>query len=157
MAGDLVFRGPTGRSVSRSRVTVPGGALAATGRILAPTSTVAIARPTSISMSITASTSVVAETARKRGRISTTGPRTGPGTSSARQRRGPSPTRPAQQPSASRPAQQPSMTRPSTGASGSWSGQQAVRPQLERDFNARQRGASRTQSFQRQGGGARRR
>jgi hypothetical protein len=77
----------------------------------------------------------------------------------------PAVTRPAQQPSVSRPAQQPSVTRPSTGASGpqtrpssgSWSGQQAVRPQLERDFNARQRGASRTQSFQRQGGGTRRR
>jgi hypothetical protein len=35
--------------------------------------------------------------------------------------------------------------------------QPAVRPQLERDFNARQQGASRTQSFQRQTGGRRRR
>lgn len=39
---------------------------------------------------------------------------------------------------------------------GSWSGNQAVRPQLEHDFNARQRGANRTQSFQQRGGGRRR-
>jgi hypothetical protein len=66
----------------------------------------------------------------------------------------PSPaTRPAQQPSVSRPAQQPSVSRPSPSTrqtGGSWSGQQAVRPQLERDFNARQQGARRTQSYQRQ-------
>ncbi len=71
----------------------------------------------------------------------------------------PSVARPSQ-PSATRPAQrpsQPSMTRPSTGAydsrtrhaGGGWSGQQATRPQLERDFSARQRGASRSRDFQR--------
>ena len=84
----------------------------------------------------------------------------------------PSVTRPAQQPS-TRPAQQPSVTRPAqapatqpsygTGydsrsrqSSGSWSGQQAVRPQLERDFNARQQGARRSQNFERQGARRRR-
>ena len=35
---------------------------------------------------------------------------------------------------------------------GSWSGGQATRPQLERDFSARQRGAERMQSFERQAG-----
>ena len=50
-------------------------------------------------------------------------------------------------------------TRPSTPSrlpqqrdSRAWSGGQATRPQLERDFSARQRGAQRTQSFERQGG-----
>jgi hypothetical protein len=71
----------------------------------------------------------------------------------------PSTARPSQ-PSTQRPAQRPSQpatTRPATPAYGSrpgvggsgWSGQQATRPQLERDFNARQRGATRSQNFQR--------
>ena len=63
---------------------------------------------------------------------------------------------------------QPSVTRPSSGSlgsprtrqaggyGGSRSGQQAVRPQLERDFSARQHGAHRAQNFQRQGAGRRR-
>ena len=53
---------------------------------------------------------------------------------------------------------QPS-TRPSTPSrlpqqrdSRAWSGGQATRPQLERDFSARQRGTQRMQSFERQGG-----
>jgi hypothetical protein len=63
---------------------------------------------------------------------------------------------------------QPSVTRPSSGSpsnprtrqagsyGGSRSGQQAVRPQLERDFSARQQGTRRTQNYQRQGAGRRR-
>jgi hypothetical protein len=58
---------------------------------------------------------------------------------------------------ATRPLQ-PSGARPSTGAvsdprqrhAGSWSGGSATRPQLERDYSARQRGAQRTQNYQRQ-------
>jgi len=73
----------------------------------------------------------------------------------------PSVSRPSQQP-ASRPAQQPSTrpvqqpsTRPSYDSrqrqnSSGWSGQQAVRPQLERDYSARQHGAQRSQNFSRQ-------
>jgi hypothetical protein len=66
-------------------------------------------------------------------------------------------SRPASQPSVPRPAQRPA-NRPAYSTSrsssqmrpgGGWSGQQAVRPQLERDFNARQQGARRTQNFQR--------
>lgn len=66
-------------------------------------------------------------------------------------------TRPSQQPAVARPTQrqQPS-TRPATSArydqrtlNSSRSTQQAVRPQLERDFSARQQGAQRTQSFNR--------
>ena len=51
------------------------------------------------------------------------------------------PQAPATRPSAARPEQQPS---------GSWSGGSATRPQLERDYSARQRGAQRTQNYQRQ-------
>ncbi len=59
--------------------------------------------------------------------------------------------RPSERPSANRPAQQPSGARPSTRpAPGARPAQPAVRPQLERDFNARQQGARRTQSFERQ-------
>jgi hypothetical protein len=54
------------------------------------------------------------------------------------------------------------VTRPSGPTSfpgqrdaGSWSGGQATRPQLERDFSARQRGAQRTQNFERQAGPSR--
>ncbi len=59
---------------------------------------------------------------------------------------------------ATRPAQ-PSVTRPSSGSLGnpatrqsgsSRSRQQATRPQLERDFSARQHGAQRAQNYQRQ-------
>jgi len=66
-------------------------------------------------------------------------------------------TRPSQ-PSVNRPSQ-PSMTPPSSAnrqdprtrqAGGSRSRQQAVRPQLERDYSARQQGARRTQNYQRQ-------
>jgi hypothetical protein len=39
----------------------------------------------------------------------------------------------------------------------SYSGQQATRPQLERDYGARQQGAQRSQNYNRQSGGARRR
>jgi hypothetical protein len=68
---------------------------------------------------------------------------------------------------AARPSQ-PSVSRPSSGGlsnpqmrqagsyGGSRSGHQAVRPQLERDFSARQHGAHRTQNYQRQGAGRRR-
>lgn len=68
----------------------------------------------------------------------------------------PSANRPSQQPAA-RPTQRPS-NQPSRGTgydsrnwqgSGSWSGQQAVRPQLERDFSARQHGVQRSQNFER--------
>jgi len=66
-------------------------------------------------------------------------------------------TRPSQ-PSVSPRPSQPSVTSPSSArrdprfgqSGGSWSGQQAVRPQLERDYNARQQGARRTQNYQRQ-------
>jgi hypothetical protein len=74
-------------------------------------------------------------------------------------------TRPAQ-PSATRPTQRPATqptqwpaTQPSRGGSfdnrswqgsGSRGGQPAVRPQLERDFSARQHGAQRSQNFSRQ-------
>jgi hypothetical protein len=44
--------------------------------------------------------------------------------------------------------------RPSTGYQHQ---QPATRPQLEHDYNARQQGAQRSQNFQRQGGGRRRR
>ena len=66
------------------------------------------------------------------------------------------------QPSATRPSQ-PSVSRPSSGGlsspqtrqsgsyGGSRSGHQASRPQLERDYSARQQGARRTQNYQRQG------
>lgn len=61
------------------------------------------------------------------------------------------------------PSQQPTTPRPSTGAfdqrtrpAGGWSGHQAVRPQLEHDYNARQRGANRAQNFQGRGGTRRR-
>ena len=68
---------------------------------------------------------------------------------------------------ATRPSQ-PSVSRPSSGYTGNPSTRQAgnyggsrsgqaVRPQLERDFSARQHGNNRAQSFQRQGGGQRRR
>ncbi len=58
-------------------------------------------------------------------------------------------TRPTQQPS-TRPTQRPS-NQPSRGTTfDSRSRQQAVRPQLERDFGARQHGAQRSQSFERQ-------
>ena len=61
------------------------------------------------------------------------------------------------QPSTPQPAQQPA-TRPGYGSSSNMrSGQQAVRPQLERDYGARQQGAQRAQNFQRQSGGRRRR
>jgi hypothetical protein len=69
----------------------------------------------------------------------------------------PSATRPTQRP-AQMPAQRPS-TQPSRGGSfdnRSWQGsgsratQPAVRPQLERDYSARQRGAQRSQNFSRQ-------
>ena len=68
---------------------------------------------------------------------------------------------------AARPSQ-PSVSRPSSGGlsnpqtrqagsyGGSRSGHQAVRPQLERDFSARQQGTRRTQNYQRQGAGRRR-
>ena len=70
-------------------------------------------------------------------------------------------TRPAQQP-ATRPTQQPAKrpsqwpaNQPSRGGgfdSRDWQrgGSQAVRPQLERDFSARQRGAQRSQNFSQQ-------
>ena len=61
----------------------------------------------------------------------------------------PSVTRPSQLPS-SRPSTSPSYDSRQRQNSGSWSGQQAVRPQLERDFNARQHGAQRSQNFERQ-------
>jgi hypothetical protein len=51
---------------------------------------------------------------------------------------------------ASRPTQQPSYSR------DSMSRQQSTRPQLERDYSARQQGMNRSQSFQRHGGGRRR-
>ncbi|MEL7447585.1 MAG: carbohydrate-binding family V/XII [Pseudomonadota bacterium] len=63
-------------------------------------------------------------------------------------------SRPSQMPS-SRPSQMPS-SRPSQFPS-SRPAQPAVRPQLERDFGARQQGMRRSQGFQRQGGGGRRR
>ncbi len=82
-------------------------------------------------------------------------------------------TRPATRPSASTPAQRPAArpaqqpaTRPSRGNSGfdsrtrqsggSYSNNRAVRPQLERDFSARQQGAQRTQNYQQQRGGGNR-
>jgi hypothetical protein len=72
-------------------------------------------------------------------------------------------SRPTQMP-ATRPVQQPT-TRPSYGSAndarmrsggGSYSRQPAVRPQLERDFSARQHGAARTQNYQRANSGRRR-
>jgi len=57
-----------------------------------------------------------------------------------------------------RPSNLDQVTRPSTRPAGNYAGTRpatAVRPQLERDFSARQRGNVRTQSFQR--GGRRRR
>ena len=49
------------------------------------------------------------------------------------------------------PATQPSRPSgyPQQRDTGAWSGGQATRPQLERDFSARQRGAERAQSFER--------
>ncbi len=62
-----------------------------------------------------------------------------------------------------RPATSDRSGSPSTGQSGtannnasSYKNQSATRPQLERDYNARQQGSQRTQSYQRQGGGQRR-
>lgn len=75
----------------------------------------------------------------------------------------------ASSPTAGTRPSQPSTTRPSSASIGnagtrqassygsSRSRQQAVRPQLERDYSARQRGTQRSQSYQRQGGGRRRR
>ena len=65
-------------------------------------------------------------------------------------------SRPTQQPS-TRPAQQPAnrpTQRPTNQPSRDWANdqryqQQAVRPQLERDFSARQHGAQRSQNFER--------
>ena len=65
-------------------------------------------------------------------------------------------TRPTQQPS-TRPAQQPAnrpAQRPTNQPSRDWANdqryrQQAVRPQLERDYGARQHGAQRSQNFER--------
>jgi len=62
-------------------------------------------------------------------------------------------TLPSQMPS-SRPSQTPSTRSPSSFDSYS---RPATRPQLERDFNARQQGAQRAQRYERQGGRQRRR
>ena len=63
-------------------------------------------------------------------------------------------TQPAQRPQnldrASRPAQQPATQPSRDWASDQRYRQQAVRPQLERDFGARQHGAQRSQNFERQ-------
>jgi len=59
-------------------------------------------------------------------------------------------TRPENLDRASRPAQQPARQPSRDWASDQRYRQQAVRPQLERDYGARQHGAQRSQNFQRQ-------
>jgi hypothetical protein len=68
----------------------------------------------------------------------------------------PSVSRPSQQPAtrpSQRPASQPSYDSRNRQSSSNWSRQQAVRPQLERDFSARQHGAQRSQNYSRQSRG----